>query len=296
MDNNLLIKLQHFFAADVKLKKEMYNMVPPGNEGYLDKNSICEYNNYLNDSLIYIFSELKCITNDIFVNNPIIINKILELENKTKKEFYKCGLDIKKLRDFYKNMISNMSIDFINSVKQNCIGYTGRNLIPVEKISTINEALHFIHSVILNSEDILQALPLQNSKNNNYNYPISLRGDNSIIFKKLYDLFPLDLDCGWTDMIVINEKKLLMMIRDRGHALTIEITLNNDKAKLEYFIPKICNVEMVNNLPGVNKIKDHSIGTTGLIETNISDLPNTLYNFISKVPMDENIETFKNMY
>lgn len=33
------------------------------------------------------------------------------------------------------------------------------------------------------------------------------------------------------------------MVRDRGHALSIEVTLNKDNARIEYFIPKICNVE-----------------------------------------------------
>lgn len=49
-------------------------------------------------------------------------------------------------------------------------------------------------------------------------------------------------------MVAISERKLLMMVRDRGHALSIEITLNGQNARLEYFIPKVCNVDMVNNL------------------------------------------------
>ncbi len=36
--------------------------------------------------------------------------------------------------------------------------------------------------------------------------------------------------------------------------LTIEVTLNNNIARIEYFIPKLCNIEMINNLPGVNKV------------------------------------------
>ena len=140
---------------------------------------------------------------------------------------------------------------------------------------------------------MLQAIPLLGEKENDYKYPISLRGEKIPVFEELFNLFPMDLDCGWTDMVIINEKKLIMMVRDRGHALTIEITLNNDKARIEYFIPKVCNLEMVNNLPGINKIKDDTVGATGIIETDIKDLPNVLFSFISKVPMDEDMEYFK---
>ena len=102
-------------------------------------------------------------------------------------------------------------------------------------------------------------------------------------------LFPNDLDVGWTDMVAVNERKLLMMVRDRGHALTIEITLNLQTARIEYFIPKLCNVDMINNLPGINKVNQDSIGATGIIETPINDLPNALFSFISKVPTDNDM-------
>lgn len=87
-------------------------------------------------------------------------------------------------------------------------------------------------------------------------------------------------------MVAISERKLLMMVRDRGHALSIEITLNGQNARLEYFIPKVCNVDMVNNLPGINRVNEDSIGATGVVETPVEELPNVLFNFISKVPMD----------
>lgn len=77
-----------------------------------------------------------------------------------------------------------------------------------------------------------------------------------------------------------------MMVRDVGHALTIEVTINNNIARMEYFIPKLCNINMINALPGVNKVNENSIGATGVIETDISNLSGTLFYFISKVPTD----------
>ena len=79
------------------------------------------------------------------------------------------------------------------------------------------------------------------------------------------------------------------MVRDRGHALSIEITLNNDKARIEYFIPKLWNIDMINKLPGVNKVDNNSVGATGVIEVDKNELPQVLFNFISKVPMDSDM-------
>jgi len=90
-------------------------------------------------------------------------------------------------------------------------------------------------------------------------------------------------------MVSINEKKLIMMVRDRGHALSIEISLNGNIARIEYFIPKLCNIDMINTLPGINKVNDDSVGATGVVEVNKNELSQILFDFISKVPMDSDM-------
>ena len=182
-----------------------------------------------------------------------------------------------------------MTPDFINSVKQECIGYYYGTTSSIETANSLNEVLHFLHSYIINNENILQSISLINQKQNEFDYPIQLRGNKSEIFEDLFEKFPTDIDVGWTDMVIINEKKLIMMVRDRGHALSIEITLNNDKARIEYFIPKLCNIDMINKLPGVNKVDNNSVGATGIIEVDKNELPQVLFNFISKVPMDSDM-------
>ncbi len=281
-----LLKLQHFFEVDFKIKKEMLDIAPPSDNQY---NDVEKYSDKVNDSLMYIFSELKCIASDIFGFQSQIMRKIANMERVIKNNFYSCGYDIDKLRLFYKNYISNMELDFINAVKKECIGYSLGGVSSAENAKTINEILHFLHSFILNNEQILQSIPLINKKENDYQYPILLRGVKVPVFEQLLDTFPNDLDVGWTDMVAVNERKLLMMVRDRGHALTIEITLNLQTARIEYFIPKLCNIDMINNLPGVNKVNQDSVGATGIIEIPITDLSNTLFNFISKVPTDSDM-------
>ena len=291
MDNEKIIKLQHFFSVDTKIKKEIYDIAPQSLNGYIDETSISEYTDKLNDSLIYKLSELKCVSLDVFGKESSIFNKVCYLEQDIKTNFYSCGFDIEKLKSFYQKYISNMEPSFIDDVKRSYIGYYfgGGGVSPLKKASTINEILHLMHSRIINNEGLLQSIPLLNEKDNQHNNTISLRGIRNPMFEQLFMMFPTDLDCGITDMVIINEKTLIMMVRDRGHALSIEVTLNKDNARIEYFIPKICNVEMVNKIPGVNKVNDDSIGTTGAIEVEVKDLPTALFNFISMVPTDMDI-------
>ena len=293
--DNIIIKLDHFFQVDFEIKKGMYNLAPTSLK-YHDELSIQKYTDTLDDLLRYIFSELKCIALDIFGNNSNVILKIFSLEKTIKDQFYSCGFDIDKLKKFYGVYVSNMTSDFINSVKQECVGYTFGGTSSVEIAKSLNEILHFLHSYIINNENILQSISLINQKKNEFNYPIQLRGNKVEIFEQLFEQFPTNIDVGWTDMVVINEKKLIMMVRDRGHALSIEISLNGDIARIEYFIPKLCNIDMINALPGINKVNNDSVGATGVIEVNKSELPQILFDFITKVPMDSDMifENHKN--
>lgn len=289
MEDERIIKLQHFFSVDTRIKKEIYDIAPQSLGEYTDEISVSKYTNELNDSLIYIFSELKCVVLDIFGKDSNVFNRVCYLEKTIKESFYSCGFDMNKLKLFYQKFISNMELIFIDNVKRECVGYTFGSTTSVEMAVSVNELLHFIHSYVINNDEILQSIPLLNEKKNDYDYPISLRGVKSPVFEQLFNLFPLDLDCGWTDMVVINDKKLIMMVRDRGHALTIDISLNNDMARIEYFIPKLCNIEMINNLPGINKVNENSVGATGVMEVPINTLPSVLFDFISRVPTDNDM-------
>ena len=288
MEKDLLIKLQHFFEVDLKLKKDMISIAPSKEFQYSDESAISKYTDSINDFLEYTFTELKCMTVDIFGINSLVMQRINELEVQIKNNFYSCGFDPDKLNSFYKNFITNMEPEFVKLVKDRCVGYTltSSSESPMSKATTINEILHFIHSYVLNNEKILQAMPEINKKVNEFKFPLILRGKQVPYFEELFNQFPLNVDVGWTDIVIINDRKLIMMVRDRGHALTIEVTLNNGTARVEYFIPKICNLEMVNNLPGINVVSDKSIGATGVFEVPCDELYNSLFIFISKVPMD----------
>lgn len=187
MSNSNLIKLQHFFDVNTKIKKEMYNNVPPDDNGYLDEKSLCEYTDRLEETLRYIFSELKCIALDIFGEKSAFLNRIEKLEMLTKNDFYSCGFDVVKLRNFYEKHISNMDVSFVEKVKETCVGYTLDNYLPINMVNSINEMLHLIHSYVLNNEYILQSVPVVAQKQNIYDYTITLRGVSTNLFQQLFE-------------------------------------------------------------------------------------------------------------
>ena len=104
MDNERMIKLQHFFSVDVKIKKELFDIAPQSLEGYMDEVSVSKYTDKLNDSLTYIFNELKCVTLDIFGKNSNVFNRVCYLEEVIKESFYNCGFNINKLKSFYQKI------------------------------------------------------------------------------------------------------------------------------------------------------------------------------------------------
>lgn len=280
-----LNNLNRFFAIDTDIKKEMYKMCP--SDSYLDSDSLTKYVDDLNESLIYIFNKLKYILSDCFLSSdPQMMEKIVSFEKKTLEKFYSCGLDINKLKIFYRDYISDMRMEFVDDVKKSCVGYGFCSLGPVYKAVTVNEMLHGFHYYFLNNEKIFEQIGVNGEKYNEYDFTIDLRGVDNLVAKEIFDKFPLDFNCGYTDIVSINDKKILMMIRDLGHALSIEITLNGDKARVEYFVPKICNVEKANKLDGVNKVNIDSVGITGVFECSVDELTDKLFNFIYKVPTD----------
>lgn len=283
-----MIKLQHFFEVDSRIKKEMYNNIVPAD--YYDTNSLIKYTDILDDSLSYIFSELKCVSQDIFGEESIALKRVEYLEKQIKQSFYACGLDVNKLKEFYKNYISNMDLAFINEVKKNCVGQYIHANPPINSANTINEYLHLLHAYVVNNDNILESMPLIAEKENDNNQRITLRGEPVEVFNEFFNLFPSSLDVGWTEILSLGNNRLIMMIRDRGHATTLEITVHNDKVRIEYFIPKICNINMVNSLPGINPVDENSIGATGVFETELDNFYESVYDFISKVPTDLDME------
>jgi hypothetical protein len=292
-----LKKLEKFFDLDMKVKQEMINMAPNIVNEY-DEEAIINYvdNVYRSlDKIKYCFEEMSLYL-EVDIKAKEYINNLF---NYYKESLSYAGTDINKIKQFYQSCVSNMSNELINSVKKDFCGYTlhyGPDSLLI-KSKTINELLHVYHSYVMNNEEIYENVPVIDCKNNNYNYPIGLYGNINFIANNIYNNFPLDLDCGYTDIVSLKNRTLIM-VRDLGHALTINIEEENGIIKVNYFIPKLCNIDMINKLKGVNKVSqdiDIQQGTTGYFETNADNLCNDVFSFMSMVPTDSDMPSFQEM-
>ena len=295
MDKENYEKLKKFITKDYKIKKEMIDMRPPLDTDAISHDAMVKYTDNAYDSLRFIIRELKNMSEMYDDNNQTFSKKLEELSKIWIDEFIKCKTDINKLRAFYKAVVTDMDAEIIDDVARNCVGYAPYFMptYAVKKSNTINEMLHIIHSFVMNNEQILKSSNVVKRKILSNTYPVTIYGEENDISMNLFENFPNELDVGWTDIISFgNIGKVFMMVRDRGHALTIEIDYNEEDVLVNYFIPKICNAEMTNKLPGVRKVRENADAldqTSGRFVTSKENLSSDIYHFIEMVPMDENI-------
>lgn len=301
-DSNILLdKLKQFMMSDMRIKKAMIDdMRPPLDIDAFNDESVMKYSDCAYETLKYIITKLKIITEDLDYKE--FDNKLESLINIWITNFIKCENDREKFKRFYEEYVTNMDEAFVDMVKTECVGYTFT--LPsnsIRMVKSINEMLHVIHSYIVNNENIYQSLNKVAEKNLKSGYPVNLYGEVNELSGKIYNLFPLELDCGYVDIVSFGEfKKVMMMIRDRGHALTIEIdevqkNKNEKDYRVSYFIPKLCNMDMIRRLPGINRIKDDAStfsGATGQFFCNLDNIYESIFLFISMVPTDDDMIEF----
>ena len=288
MEENLG-KIEDFFRYDLSIKRILYNATPRDEYSY-DKSSVYEYYEKLYEALSDIEFYLNKICDLYFDSERDYIKnfiKVVKLQLNNSKD------DYEKLKKVYNMLFSNMREELVDKVGTNIVGYTFSS-VSLSQGKSINEILHIAHKTITNNEHIYQGLPILFQKKNDEGYPITLYGKNIGVANTIYNHFPLDMSAGWTDIVSLNNNHMLIMVRDRGHALSIEIEKENDIYYIKYFIPKICNIDMVNSLPGVDKVDEKSQYTIGVFKSNEQNLPDSLYTFISKVPMDKDMPYMHN--
>jgi len=278
--------IENFFKYDLEIKKLMHDVDIPFDCDYRD-DYVSKYADKLYGSLQTFQYYFVRIANDLKMSNERI-EHINNLFNEYNRKLLSCGTDFDKLSKFYTENIGGMREVFVDKVKE-CCGYTmDRGMETFYQAKTINELLHFLHHSIVNNEEYYQSMPQIAQKNNNDSYPITLYGKENEVSRKIYDNFPLDLDVAYTDILSLKDK-ILIMVRDRGHALTIEVNVRENECDVSYFIPKICNTLMVNNLRGVRNVDENSKFTVGEFRNNNEDIVNAIYDFISKVPTDNDM-------
>ena len=288
-------KIERFFAADMCIKKDMHSLVPTDADLYT-MDSMVDYMDKLYRGIKDLKTEFKFMVRNIGLGKDTL-DKIDKFFKQIIEEVSNLRYDPNTIKRFFNNRISYMREEFVNDIKLNIKGYSMFSNVDAYfgNCTTVNEALHLLHAFVMNNENILQSMNVLDIKDIS-GYSLTLYGKPSPETKEIFDSFPSNTGSGDTDSIGLpGVNKSLMMVRDKGHALSIEITYEGENAIVEYFVPKLCNIDMVNALPGVIKVSSdapmHS-GTTGRFVVSKKELPLMLVDFVKKVPTDEDMTEF----
>ena len=206
---------------------------------------------------------------------------------KLQTELAECDT-IDKLKKFYRVKISDISSDFIDKVNTQSIGYYPSRSLPINEAESINEILHAIHHDLVNDEKTYDNLPLIAEKNisEDERYKLKMYGNKNSVADAIFDIMSPSLGAGETKFLTINENEMIMMVKDKGYATTLEIEKEQDKYYVNYFIPKITDVDYVNVLPGVRQITLEDRYTTGVFEPTVENLPYKVASLIASIPDD----------
>lgn len=285
-------KIRAFFAFDARIKKQLLDLAPKEEYSY-NEESLIKYYDLLYDGIKDIEVEVTSILKDL--NLEYALDKADTIFNVLKENITIGNISINRLEHLYKICFSNMRSETVDYIKANSVGYSNMSLVNLlDKCTSLNEILHAIHSYILNNENLLESVPKVASKMTKYDYPITLYGTKTQMSEIIFNMFPTDSNVGYTDIVSFDKSnKILMLIRDLGHALSIEIDVNRSDITVRYHIPKLCNIHMINKLKGINKIREDAdifSGANGMFVTTKEEFVNDLFNFINMVPTDSDME------
>lgn len=285
-----LKNIKLFFKIDLKIKELLINL--KNKSIYMsDEENKINYGNDMYKSTEFIEESVEFLIKNFNIN----FNNYHEYFCKIREEIICSNYEIDTLNNIYNKYFSNMSTELVNLVRENIYGYgidyyENQKLI-FNKVTSINEILHAIHSIIISDISNYRSLPVVKEKQNILGYSIKLYGEVSSESIHIFESIPYELDTGAFDMISL-DGVIIIMIRDFGHATTIQIFKDENQYKIDYFIPKVCNVEKVNKIKGVNKVKgdDPLLSTTGLFYSSKDLLTGDILDFIKSIPTDMDIK------
>lgn len=293
-----LVEIERFFDLNLKVKNALDDMAPTELDFY-DEETKYKYKEKLYNLLNKIVTDMTKMMNiyGSVVLEPFKASMEDLLAKISSREF-----DITmqngyfSMLNFYNTNISNMRPEFVESINKGFIGYSMWYGDGVLKPNTINEYLHYVHSMVINSSNFYNNVPIVNTtkKNEDDWTGVSLRGKESELGKELFDKiveYKIDSDC--IDIINLKDK-MLIMARDLGHAAVIQIdTSDLENIFVKYFIPKNTCMEKAQKLKGVKTCNERFM--VGDFMTNKNSLSSELCDFMTKIPTDADIRRERNM-
>ena len=285
---NNLEKVKKFLDLDMHIKKMIESLNP--NEKCFSEEGCVDYSNNLMKELKYFKDSFRILGESLSMseeNISIMTSKMDEITNK----FIETRLDYDNLKKFYINNILKMNEEPLKAIEEGYVGYalfkSGQD--ALKKCKTINDMLHVCHHMLFNNEKIYGLMPVIEEKEITGGVA-KLLGEENKDAKDIYDHIQ-DVYSYEIDILSINGS-IIIMARDLGHALTVNVDKENDNYRISYFIPKICNPKKANAFPGVTKVPldaSPSAATTGEYVIKDGNLGERVSIFLKNVPTDGDI-------
>lgn len=276
-------KIENFFKIDLIIKN-LINNTFPNNADRNNPSEIISYVQKLNDTIDRIeLLLLRIVRSFEFGSN--IEEYIENTFKKYQQQVLDCGYNYYRLEQTFIKMFTSMSPELVKKVNEEIIGYSC--FIDLEDIlsqsTSINEILHVFHTYVVNNENILQSSMMQLEKGRTRLY-----GEKTPIATSIFDGLDNFMADSEKTILSISDNHIIIMLRDFGHATTLDINIDKENAWIDYFIPKVCNYLMVNSLPGIRKIEEGTYFPTakGMIVVKTADLAHYINDFIKKIPTD----------
>lgn len=306
--------LKSFFHHDNQIKEEIKAAAPPTDKDELSSGSSEHYRHRLTttiDNLGELFTNLSSDMDNLEILGSPIINKSQEIIHHLDEIIFNPNSDYPSLVRTYQRRISSMRPEFIHNVSNSMVGYITHKPTEykdlIKQASSYNELLHLAHSYVLSEETLFKKLPQWNKfstpllsqlEYGAYGQPTKIAQEIfSSLTQNAQNFLQNTSRSGIQEIpellhLFSFDQTIHLMVRDFGHALTIEIdTSQPDKAEIHYQVPKIFDGSQVNKLPGVNKVTVSSEwspdeSTSGFFTCEYPNIGQTITDFIQKVPTD----------
>lgn len=284
-------KIENFFRSDIRIKKDIYDLAPSEVDNYSIETRI-KYGDRLYEAIKDIQDELLIILNNFNLNEAS--SSINELFEAYKRSLLECNYDYNKMKSFYKVAVTSIDKEVLDYIRANTSGYKIDKTLTsiITKCTSINELLHAIHSYLVNDENIYKDIKVIKEKENNEGNRIILEGSDNDLALELFKEFPFDIESDEVRILVL-DNRILLMIRDIGHVLSIEIVITPKDIEVSYHIPKLCDIDKINKLKGITKVENKDnifVGANGKFITTKKELNKDIFSLIKEVPTDLNIK------
>ncbi len=309
--------LKSFFQTDSQIKEEFRAITPLSSKDQRDINitNPQDYSNRLvssTETIAKLFGTLSSDMNYLGLNGNSVLEKSELIAQNLEDSAVRNSDDLGSLAKWHEFYISNIRPDFKKQISKNIIGYNFRKdayfLSLAQEATSFNELLHLAHASLTSDENLFEKLPKWES----FTEPLgetkveyNAYGEPNETAKEVFDKLKQNAESFISHQVnhpdqqeiptILHlfslDQTIQLMIRDFGHATTIEIDISDPNSILvRYQIPKVFDGVKVNRLPGINKINSESpnTGASGRFTCPPQELGQTIVNFIQKIPTDSN--------